>query len=148
MKRTARWIDMAAVFALFWCVLVALPLSIWFEPGTVVVASTDHDDQPALMVYDRKIKRSVFVSYSAVIHSINPDTIACEAEGGPYWYMPGRELPPPEKMTLAWWAPSDARCAKLPAGEYVLDTCWTAQISSLLPEKSVCVQSNPFTIRE
>lgn len=148
MKRTARWIDLAAVLSIIWAIIVALPLSIWFEPGSVVVASTDHDGQPALVVYDRKIKRRVFISYAAVIHRIQPDTIACEAEGGPYWYDPDRKLPAPEEMTLAWWAPGDPRCSKLPPGEYIMETCWTAQISSLLPEKAICVQSNPFTIRE
>lgn len=148
MKRAARWIDLAAFLAIIWCILAALPLSIWFEPGKVIVASTDHKDQPALLVYNREIKRRVFVSYSAVIHGIKPDTIACEAKGGPYWYEPGRDLPAPEEMTLAWWAPSDPRCASLQPGEYVMETCWSGKISSLLPEKNVCVQSNPFTIRE
>lgn len=148
MKRAARWIDLAAVLSIIWAILAALPLSIWFEPGTVVIASTDLNKQPALLVSDRKIKRSVFMSYSTVIHRIYPDRISCEAKGGPYWFHPDRPLPPSKEMTLAWWAPSDPRCSSLPPGEYVMETCWSAQVSGLLPEKKACIQSNPFMIRD
>lgn len=127
--------------------VILLPLSLWFAPGSLVIASTDYNNQPALVIYDRQIKRRVFMHYSVVVHRLVPDMVACEAEGGPFWYEPRRELPPTSEMTLAWLAPGDARCGSLPPGEYVAEACWTATVASLLPAKTECIQSNPFTIR-
>lgn len=148
-RRFLRMIDCTSILMVTWAVAAILPLSFWFQPGSLIIASTDYDKQPALVIYDRKISRRVFMSYSVVVHRLVPDIVACDAKSGPFWYEPRRELPPPSEMTLAWLAPSDARCGGLPPGEYVAEVCWSATVlGGLVPTKTVCVQSNPFTIRE
>lgn len=147
MKRVFRWLDWTALLILLWTGAALVPLSFWFKPGNLVIASTNFDEQPALVIYDRQIKRRVFMRYAVVVHRLVPDLIACEAEGGPFWFEPSRQLPEPSDMTLAWFAPGDPRCARLPPGEYIAEACWTATVASLLPSKSVCIQSNPFTIK-
>lgn len=147
-RKLLHMTDFTSILVILWAAAAALPLSLWFQPGSLVIASTDYNEQPALVVYGRQIKRRVFIHYSVVVHRLVPDMVACEAEGGPFWYEPRRELPPTNEMTLAWLAPSDARCSSLPPGEYVAEVCWSATVlGGLVPAKTVCVQSNPFTIR-
>ena len=118
----------------------------WFDPTSVWVIDTQKG-QSVYMNVERVVKRDFNGSYTATVRYLSNMAIVCEASGALH-YNTKSTLPDP--LTLAWWAYGDQRChgPNLPEGQFILKTCWTVhQPFVVLPEKTVCIDSNPFTIR-
>jgi len=145
MRRAVRFFDWTSVALIAYVLAAAIPLSaFWFQPGQTIVSDTIKGTSPRI-AFTRVIKRPVQMRYSVVVRHVPSLEVACEAVSGTFTYRPDATLP--ESITLAWWAPGDARCAGLTPGEYVMETCWTAPaIWRVLPAKKVCRDSNVFTV--
>lgn len=145
MRRAVRFFDFISVALIVYVLAAAIPLSaFWFVPGQTIVSDTPVGTSPRI-AFTREIKRPVRMRYSVVVRHVPSLEVACEAGSGTFTYRPDATLP--ESITLAWWAPGDARCAGLQPGEYIMETCWTAPaIWRVLPPKKVCRDSNVFEI--
>ncbi len=147
MTHFLRFGDVAAILAVIWALAVVTPLSWWgYVPGEVNVADAPEGTAPP-MGFEAEIRRDIRMSYQVIARALPGLSVACDASSNPFTYR--RATQPPKGFDLAWWAPGDDRCARLPAGEYTLETCWTARelLAGLLPKKTVCRTSNVFTIR-
>lgn len=147
MKRLARYIDIFGAFALLWLVLSLLPLSLWFDPGQVRVSNGSAEREPVIL-FSRDIKRNVRMQYQVVVRKMGSKTAVCDPKRGPFTYRSDAHLP--DTITLTWWTGGDDRCWPQPPGDYILETCWTmpAPFWGFVPAKTVCRDSNPFTIAE
>ena len=138
------WIVMP--FFLTYVGLALVPASYWHDKGTMFVPD-EQSDQPIELRWQGGAKREFRGVYTVVVRSIDTNRVVCEARGGPITYRPDATRPDP--LTLDWWAPSDPRCADLPLGAFVLETCWTvkAPFGGVVPDKTHCLASNPFRVK-
>ncbi len=147
MKRSIKWcIDLAAVLVILWSALAMVPLRwFWYAPGTVIVSDSTVATPPSIL-FDRRIKRPVRMSYQVVIRRVGNDRIVCDPASGPFTYRPTATLP--KHMDIIWWTGADMRCWPRAPGTYVMETCWTASrpFGGLVPPKTECRDSNPFSI--
>jgi hypothetical protein len=140
-----KWLVAATIF--FTPVLLALawPMSYWFEVRTVHINDARVGEQITMLV-DREVKKSFVGTYGITIHKwSNAGPVAyCRMSGGPWEYRRGAAYPIP--LTLAWWTENAPSCNPLPAGQYQVTTRWVNDGNVLLPEKSISVTSNIFTV--
>ena len=148
----------AAAFALY-VIGAAVPLEwFWFNPGTPIFADTEAGGDPELF-YDRQIKAVIGISYALILRDAKTHDVVCDANGGPFDYLPEKSGPLIGK-TLSWFAPSDPRCRALPPGTYFGQVTWTAAyplraylpgilqgpLGWIIPPKSVTRDIPPFKI--
>ncbi|MBB5515751.1 hypothetical protein FHS89_001771 [Rubricella aquisinus] len=133
------------LFAIFYAALIITPVSWWYELGEIEVIDA-REGEPILIVYHGGATREFLGSYSVVVRDFATRGIVCEGRSGRFVYEVG--APRPDPLSMAWWAPSDPRCAALPAGTYVMETCWTvySPFWGLVPSKTECLRSPAFTI--
>ena len=102
---------------------------------------------PIEMDVDRVITQPFLGDYSVALREFPGRALVCRAGDESIKYDPSNKLPEP--LTLHWWAdnggcsgPKDGR-----VGEFVIDTTWTKRNEELgIPNESITVTSNPFTI--
>lgn len=120
------------------------PFSFWYDLGQYAIDDVA-SGQPVEIRYDGGAVRSFTGSYSVTVRRVPEGSVVCDASGGPLGYIPTSERPYP--LTMAWWAPSDARCNDLPSGVFISETCWTVHRPFHLPINRVgCVKSNVFEV--
>lgn len=132
--------------------LVAVPSSRWIEVTSVHVNDAANPAEITLDV-TREIKMFFPGVYSVTIRRSPGGSMICNTGSSlPIPYRPGAELPEP--LPLWWWLGTvgDLRaCAEnglSSPGLYMLETCHTVlrPFLGLVPEKTGCVDSNPFRI--
>lgn len=146
LRRVVRVFDWVALVLVAWAGLAMIPAqALWFDPGDVVVSSSDIDHPPVIF-FEREIKRPARISYSIVVRVIGTQSPVCAPTVGPFEYRPDATLPDP--IDLVWWTGGDDRCWPRDPGEYIMETCWTvvSPFWGAVPPKTVCRTSNPFTI--
>ncbi len=118
----------------------------YYRLGELKVDPNPAQQGDVRLAYDGGPLRPFLGSYSVVVRHMATNKIACEARSGRFSYKPGSARPFP--LTLAWWAPSDARCAELPEGLYSMETCWTVhdRLDGFLPAVTRCLQTLPFRV--
>lgn len=95
----------------------------WFDPGEPVFEDAVVGQDPVLR-FSREIKRETDMRYAVLLRRNSLDDPACDAEGGPFTYLPEKSGAA-VGWTLSRWAPSDPRCAALPVGTYYGSVTWT-----------------------
>ena len=136
----ATWLLISAVVVTF-----ALPASLWFRPISLEVLDTAAGSDFEVRFVGGPLQ-DFSGSYQVTIRdATNLNTVDTHVSGvRPY--VRGATRPTP--ITISWWG-SGIDYENLPAGEYVLDTCWIVyQPWGFLMNKSVCIQSNVFRLYE
>lgn len=127
--------------------IYAFPMSYWFEVRAVHVNDARFGE-PNTMLVDRQVKEPFEGTYGVTIHrwtSTGPIAY-CRMNGGPWEYRKGAAYPIP--LTLAWWTENAPSCNPLPVGQYQATTRWVKPSGGLpLPEKSISITSNIFTVK-
>lgn len=141
----SAWVMMPVFMAYIGLALV--PASHWQDKGTMIVLDPQ-TNQPIQLLWTGRTVKNFTGSYTVVVRNLNQDRIVCEAAGGPFEYTTTSSIPDP--LTMDWWAPSDPRCSALPIDAYTVATCWTvkAPFWGIVPDKTHCIISNPFQIKE
>lgn len=144
-RRIARVLDWTFLVLIAWALAAAVPAS-WFGlvPGQVIV-TTGHD-MPSV-AFERRINRDVRQFYGVVIRDTGTLRIACETRSAVFTYW--RQSAGGVTFPLDEWVGSD-KCWPLPAGTYVMETCWTVArpFYGVVPPKTQCRTSNVFTVSE
>jgi hypothetical protein len=120
------------------------PMSYWFDVRMVHINDA-RIGEPITMLVQRDVRNSFTGRYGFTLHkwSSSGPVAFCKTSSGPWEYREGAVYPVP--LTLAWW--TEGACLNLPAGQYQATTRWTNVGNIwLLPEKSITVVSNIFTI--
>lgn len=131
------YFDAFSALILGWTALASVPITwFWFKPEHLFIADATVGQTPHI-AFEREIMRPVFMSYAVVVRQLPGLAVVCEGGNGPFTYRPDVEFKP--DADLVWWAAGDERCASLPVGSYVVETCWTMPLQ-LFPDKSVCVE--------
>ena len=146
MRRALRWLDCSAMIFVLWGVLALVPVQwVWFAPGAVVISDTAGDAPPGVE-FSRAIKRDVQMSYQVTIRKMRSKGVVCDPHRGPFTYHADAQLPEP--IDLVWWSGADQRCWPQEPGTYIAETCWTVvrPFWGLVPPKTICRMSNPFTV--
>ena len=141
-----RSADYLSLLFVIWLALAMVPLGwFWFEPGQVVISNSSVE-QPPRVDFSRWIGRPVAMKYQVVIRDIERKSVVCDPASESFMYRPDAQLP--ENPDLVWWTGGDNRCWPREPGTYIAETCWTAThlFWGLIPDKTVCRTSNPFTI--
>lgn len=137
---------------LFWIPILALyivaslwPARFWYNPGLMYVPNS-REGERIVLHFTGGVVRGFDGSYAVLVREIDTGKVVCDASGGPFPYRTDATRPDP--LTIGWWAPSDPRCANLPAGNYILETCWTVGglLWGILPPKNICHDPAPFTV--
>lgn len=133
------------VVAVLWCALVLWPASYWYEAGVLRVDDF-REGQTLNLIYTGGAERAFHGSYSVIIRDAGNQSVVSEDRSGKFRYKVGSERPNP--LTMEWWAPRDLRGHNLPAGTYVMETCWVIHrpFWGLAPSKVTCAMSNPFRV--
>lgn len=135
--------------------------ALWFDPGQPMFEDTVVGGDPVLK-FNREIKRETTMRYAVFLRRDQDDDPACDAEGGPFTYLPAKSGVLVDG-TLGKWAPSDPRCRQLPVGSYYGTVTWTITnpyrdllpkalqpwlggLMSLLPPKEIQRTIPTFTI--
>lgn len=145
-RRAFRLIDWVALMMLLWAGLAAVPATwLWFSPGPVVI-SDSAESTPPVVDFERVIHRNTRMSYQVVIRRMATKEPVCDPQRGPFTYR--TDASTPERIDLVWWSGADARCWPREPGTYIAETCWTVTqpFWGIVPPKTVCRTSNPFTI--
>lgn len=103
--------------------------------------------EPILMDVDRTIVRPFLGDYSVALREFPGRALVCRAGDESINYDPSNKLPDP--LTLHWWADNGGCSGEKDGyvGEFVIDTTWTKRNEELgIPNESITVTSNPFTI--
>lgn len=142
--RIVRTVDVVSVAMVVWLIGAMVPASwLWFDPGPVRIADSVDGKAPAVG-FTRTIHRDTAIRYSVIVRELDTHRITCDGDGGPFTYRTGSTLP--ERIDLRWWAGGE--CWPLPSNTYITETCWTVvrPFLGLVPAKTVCRESNPFTV--
>lgn len=116
----------------------------YFEVARVSVGNSVLGD-PLIMDVDRTIHRPFAGSWAVEVRTFPERSVYCTGAGDVI-YRPEAELPKP--VTLEWWTLSQ-RCKGpvLPADEYIIVTTWTIHSPARgVPDQTVTIESNPFTV--
>lgn len=147
MKRfSARLMDYLSVVFVGWLAIAMIPLGwFWYEPGQVVISNSSIETPPRVD-FTRVIRRPVIMKYQVIIRDIDRKEVVCDPASEPFTYSPTAQFP--TSADLVWWTGGDDRCWPREPGTYTAETCWTAThlFWGLVPDKTVCRNSNPFTI--
>lgn len=145
-SKTVKLVDIVAIAFVAWGALFAIPGElIWFDPQEVIISDSRIENPPTVS-FKRDIKRDVKMKYQVVIRELRSKVPVCDPTRGPFTYRTDSELPTP--INLIWWTGADERCWPREEGTYIAETCWTIvePFWGLVPPKSVCRDSNPFSI--
>ena len=102
---------------------------------------------PILMDVDRTIIEPFIGDYNVMLREFPGRALVCRAGDDNIPYDPSNELPDP--LTLHWWADNGSCSGPKDGylGDFVIETTWIKHNESLgIPNESVTVVSNPFTI--
>ncbi len=146
MRHVVLFADYLSWIFVGWMALALVPLGwFWYEPGQVVISNSSVENPPKVD-FTRSIRRSVIMKYQVVIRDIERNQVVCDPASEPFTYKPTAKFP--DDADLVWWTGGDDRCWPREAGTYIAETCWTAThlFWGLIPDKTVCRTSNPFTI--
>lgn len=133
------------VLAAIWTVLALWPASTWYSTGALRI--DDYRQGEVMQIaYSGGPARQFKGSYSVVIRNASSGEIVSEDRSSVFTYKTGVTRPDP--ITINWWAPGDERAFNLPAGTYVMETCWTVHrvFGGLVPAKHTCTESNIFRV--
>lgn len=135
-----------SAFVVATVVMALWPFSYWYRVGQVQIDDVNMGEE-IIIRYDGGSTRSFIGSYAVIMRDTTTYGVVCDATGGPFPYSTKSQRPHP--LTMGWWAPSDERCARPPAGEYTLETCWTvSRPFGIFPDKTRCVTSNVFLVTQ
>lgn len=147
MRRSiAKIVDLMSLTVVAWMGLTLTPVEwFWFDPGHVIISNSSVEKAPKV-AFNRKIHRPVLMKYQVVIRDIERNSVVCDPSSEPFTYSSTAQLP--DDADLVWWTGGDDRCWPQEPGTYIAETCWTAThiLWGLIPDKTVCRTSNPFTI--
>ncbi|WP_299663822.1 hypothetical protein [uncultured Ruegeria sp.] len=146
-KRRFVWsVDILSLVFIAWVGVTLIPLGwFWYDPGQVVISNSSIENPPRVD-FSRKISRPVIMKYQVIIRDIERNAVVCDPASEPFTYSPDARFP--DDADLVWWTGGDDRCWPREPGTYIAETCWTAThlFWGLIPDKTVCRTSNPFTI--
>lgn len=141
--------------ALFWWLILPLaiiaytaawliPARYWYEPGSIQIADAQVGGDPVVAI-NRTIHSSFDGRYTVSIWKDPPDGHVACAGSDTLRYRGG--LFEPHEAPLTQWA-DDEWCARLPAGKYYAEVCWTVlrPFWGIVPDKTICATSNMFSI--
>lgn len=120
------------------------PVSWWLHIENLRVDDAKQGE-PIRMYVDRKIQRPFSATWSATVRAVSDgkEHLTCSTSALSD-YKPAAKLP--AKLSLGWW--TNNKCATLPPGAYVLTTTWLIHTGALVPDKTLTLTSNIFTVTE
>ena len=145
-----RWIYAAwpmMVLAVYLTAHYAYPFSYYYSVGELYVDPNPAVQGDVRLVYNGGPNHAFLGKYSVIVREFTNGEIVCDASSAPFEYKLGSKRPDP--LTIAWWAPSDPRCANLAPGVYSMQTCWTIVDrgwSGLLPDITECIMTPHFRV--
>ena len=145
-EKVLRFIDLSVFVLIMWGMASAIPPNfIWFKPISVLIADSDVGSPPQISV-GRIIYHPVLMSYQVAIRDVGNSNTVCDTSGGPFTYEPSALIP--DDADLEWWVGGEGLCWPLNPGTYIVETCWTVEkpFWGLVPPKTICLNSNTFTI--
>lgn len=121
---------------------LAWPPSWWLEVREIAIHSGPQGT-PLSMTVDRTIKRPFLGEWHATIRQWDGAgwLTWCNAEGRSNYRADAKY---PKNLDLRWW--TDGQCHPLPSGRYRVTTSWTIRSDTVLPDKTVTVDSNIFEV--
>lgn len=125
------------------------PFDHYYDAGDLYVSPDPAQQGDIRLIYNGGPKIAFTGKYSVVVRTFDGDEVVCDATSAPFPYKPGSTRPDP--LGMGWWAPSDPRCAGLPAGVYYIETTWTVVDRGwwgMLPNVSKTIASPPFTVAD
>lgn len=142
----ARALDALVLFCgACYFAMAMVPVSFWYDVGEITVADVEQGE-PILLEYNGSAVRPFVGSYSVIARRFTSRQITCDASSAPFPYE--LDVDRPDPIPMEWWAPSDTRCHRLPAGAYSLKTCWTVHqpFWGLVPSKTECARAH-FSVK-
>ena len=126
---------------------LSMPFSSYYRLGEIDVGPDPALQGNVKLEYNGGAIRPFLGKYSVTVRRFENNEIACEAGSAPFLYDPNSVRPDP--LTMAWWAPSDPRCASLPPDVYTMQTCWTVTSRGplgILPNITKCLSTPIFRV--
>lgn len=118
-----KWLEKVVwLMALLWTAAALVPASFWYDGDDMRIDDV-RAGRPVELFYSGGPLRSFVGSYAVIMRDIEAREIVGEDRSARFTYRTNGQRPVP--LTLAWWAPGNARLQSLPPGRYQMETCWT-----------------------
>lgn len=145
LRTASRWWVLGPVLAVYTAAWLA-PASLWFDSRSITVSNTVAG-QAAAVTEDRTIRWSFYGEYSAEVRKVGDDAMICSGSGLVH-YRGGQDGF--RTSDLVEWTDGNPACARIAPGAYYLDTCRTVlhPLLGIIPAKTACWRSEPFTVQE
>jgi hypothetical protein len=146
LRTASRWWILGPALVVYTAAWLA-PATLWFESRSITVRDSVVG-QAATVTEDRKICCDFYGEFAATVRRVDDDVATACSGSGQRRYIGGQDG---FRVTnLIDWADNNPSCAWIPAGTYYLDTCRTVlrPLLGIIPAKTACWRSGPFTVRE